>query len=205
MMQCEFYSSKIWPDSLTKDASEIKGQFIDFENEMITKLDTLVEGGKGDECYRIQFEEIMSELCAKHVTMREPGLKFVRIVARLMDLLLEYRKYINDENRDIQMSCTVQLLDFYSEINRKEMYIRYLNKLCDLHLESENYTEAACTLQLHSNLLTWSDTHLSPLLKSHRYNFCQTHRDLKEALYHRIIQYFDKGKVCLKFLINIFF
>ena len=116
MMQCEFYSSKIWPDSLTKDASEIKGQFIDFENEMITKLDTLVEGGKGDECYRIQFEEIMSELCAKHVTMREPGLKFVRIVARLMDLLLEYRKYINDENRDIQMSCTVHCWIFIRKL-----------------------------------------------------------------------------------------
>lgn len=75
------------------------------------------------------------------------------------------------------------------------MYIRYVNKLCDLHIECENYTEAAYTLKLHSNLLNWSDSMLPPLLKSSRYGFCQTHRELKEALYHSIIENFDKGKV----------
>lgn len=33
------------------------------------------------------------------------------------------------------------------------MYHRYLYKLRDLHLEGENYTEAAYTLLLHSKLL----------------------------------------------------
>jgi hypothetical protein len=96
--------------------------------------------------------------------------------------------------------------DFYSEINRKEMYIRYVNKLCDLHLECDNYTEAAYTLKLHSKLLNWSDAPLPPLLKSHKYPTCQTHRDLKEALYYDIINYFDKGKVryCCDFLVNFY-
>lgn len=75
------------------------------------------------------------------------------------------------------------------------MYIRYVNKLCDLHLECENYTEAAYTLKLHSNLLNWSDSVLPPLLKSSRYNYCQSHRELKESLYHNIMDYFDKGKM----------
>jgi len=94
--------------------------------------------------------------------------------------------------------------DFYSEINRKEMYIRYVNKLCDLHLECDNYTEAAYTLKLHSKLLNWSDASLPPLLKSHKYPTCQTHRELKEALYYDIINYFDKGKVsyCYYFVSN---
>ena len=38
------------------------------------------------------------------------------------------------------------------------MYIRYLHKLCDLHLECDNYTEAAYTLLLYAKLL-----HVSPL------------------------------------------
>lgn len=77
------------------------------------------------------------------------------------------------------------------------MYIRYVNKLCDLHLECDNYTEAAYTLTLYSNLLTWSDVPLSPLLKSHQNAAAglQTHRELKESLYNDIIHYFDKGKV----------
>lgn len=33
------------------------------------------------------------------------------------------------------------------------MYIRYLNKLCDLHVELQNYTEAAFALKLHAHLL----------------------------------------------------
>ena len=67
--------------------------------------------------------------------------------------------------------------------------------MCELHLECDNYTEAAYTLQLHSRLLTWSDQPLSSLLKSSRYPHCQTHRELKECLYNDIIDYFDKGKM----------
>ena len=43
--------------------------------------------------------------------------------------------------------------DFYHDIGRQEMYIRYLHKLCDLHLECDNFTEAAHTLMLYSRLL----------------------------------------------------
>nr|CAD7428799.1 unnamed protein product [Timema monikensis] len=166
-----------------------------FENEMVAKLDILVEGGRGDELYKDLFCEIMMNLCEKHSTMREQGIKFVKTVTRLMERLLEYRCIITDENKENRMSCTVNLLDFYSEINRKEMYIRYVNKLCDLHLECDNYTEAAYTLKLHSKLLNWSDTTLPPLLKSNKFPHCQTHRELKEALYYHIMDYFDKGKM----------
>lgn len=37
-------------------------------------------------------------------------------------------------------------------------FIRYLYKLRDLHLDCENYTEAAYTLLLHAELLEVSDT-----------------------------------------------
>lgn len=198
MMQCEFYSSKYLLESYgdtKKDSSQIKGHFSDFENEMIAKLDTLIEGGRGDEDYNYMFSKIMTNLCEGHTSLKEPGLKFVNIVNRLIERLLEYRCIIHDDNNDYRMTCTVNLLDFYSEINRKEMYIRYVNKLCDLHLDCENYTEAAYTLKLHSNLLNWSDSPLPPLLKNSRYSFCQTHRQLKEALYHSIIDYFNKGKM----------
>ena len=46
--------------------------------------------------------------------------------------------------------------NFYREINRTEMYVRYLHKLCDLHQECDNYTEAAFTLLQHAKLITVS-------------------------------------------------
>ncbi|XP_076229499.1 dedicator of cytokinesis protein myoblast city isoform X7 [Nomia melanderi] len=197
MMQCEFYSSRIvegYGDT-KRDPAHIKANFTEYENEMIAKLDILVEGGRGDEQFRSLWTQVMGNLCEKHSTMREQGLRFVDTVAKLMERLLQYRDIIHAESQEHRMLCIVNLLEFYSDINRKEMYIRYVNKLCELHLECDNYTEAAYSLKLHSQLLAWSDQPLPPLLRSHRYLSCQTHRELKEALYNDMIDYFDKGKM----------
>uniref|UniRef100_A0A8C1PG78 Dedicator of cytokinesis 5 n=1 Tax=Cyprinus carpio TaxID=7962 RepID=A0A8C1PG78_CYPCA len=80
MMQCEHHFST-------------NHNFQKFENELITKLDQEVEGGRGDEQYKILLEKT------------------------------------------------------------EDIYIRYLYKLRDLHLDCENYTEAAYTLLLHAELL----------------------------------------------------
>ncbi|KAG8178683.1 hypothetical protein JTE90_011611 [Oedothorax gibbosus] len=199
MMQCEFYSNRGSTFSSTHQEylsnREIKYNFDEFEHEMITQLDMLVEGGRGDEEYKDLFLEIVSRLCENHQTMHEKGMGFVRTVVRLMKRLLEYRMIVTDENKENRMSCTVNLLEFYHEINRREMYIRYLYKLCDLHLECENYVEAAFTLKLHAKLLRWSDEPLSQLLKNDKHPSCETHRELKECLYYDILDYFDKGKL----------
>lgn len=67
----------------------------------------------------------MGNLCEKHSTMREQGLRFVDTVAKLMERLLQYRDIMHAESQEHRMLCIVNLLEFYSEINRKEMYIRY--------------------------------------------------------------------------------
>lgn len=47
---------------------------------------------------------------------------------------LEWRKILNENKNSL-------LQNFYkSEINKEEMYIRYIHKLCDMHLQAENYT-----------------------------------------------------------------
>lgn len=198
MMQCEYYSSKLMHESYgdtKRNNAHCRGNFHDFEKEMIEKLDILVESGRGDHEYKEIFSKIMMDLCIEHNTLRYDGEQFVIIITKLLERLLEYRCIINDESKENRMACTVSLLQFYSDVNRKEIYIRYVNKLCDLHMEFDNFTEAAFTLKLHSNLLMWNDTYLSSLLRSQRHPNCQTHRQLKDALYNEIIDYFDKGKM----------
>lgn len=196
MMQCEYFSSKLLNESFgdtKRNISHIRGNFREFEKEMIEKIDILVEGGRGDHDFKDMFYEILMELCSNHVALQYEGTVFVDMATKLMERLLEYRCLINDESKENRMSCTVSLLQFYSEVNRKEMYIRYVNKLCDLHMEFDNYTEAAFTLKLHSNLLNWNDTPLPPLLKSCRHPHCQTHRHLKDELYKEIVEFYSKG------------
>ncbi|KAF7228204.1 dedicator of cytokinesis protein 2 [Nothobranchius furzeri] len=168
------------------------GNFHKFENEIILKLDHEVEGGGGDERYMQLLETILLDCAAEKVTLKPQVQHFVSLVKGLLIRLLDYRTVMSDDSRNNRMSCTVNLLNFYKDINREGMYIRYLYKLRDLHLEGENYTEAAYTLLLHSRLLKWSDDMCSPQFEFHG---SQTQRQLKETLYDTIIDYFDKGKM----------
>ena len=87
----------------------------------------------------------------------------------------------------------LKLQNFYKdEINREEMYIRYVNKLFELHMVANNYTEAGLTLQLYAKLLNWSEKELLAELRYQK----QKEAIRKETLYLEIINCFDKGKVC---------
>ncbi|PKK17628.1 hypothetical protein A306_00000207, partial [Columba livia] len=132
--------------------------------------------------------------CRGHPELAKPGENFVALVTGLLERLLDYRAVMNDENKTYSMSCTVNLLNFYKEIDRQAMYIRYLYKLKDLHISYENYTEGAYTLLLHARLLKWSDeANTAPMQGLHSPSL-HTQRQLKEFLYNQIIDYFDQGK-----------
>ncbi|KAM3672590.1 dedicator of cytokinesis protein 2-like [Ammospiza maritima maritima] len=173
----------------------LSGSFTRFEDEILRRLDSEVEGGRGDEQYMQLFKSILLSCCQSHPELAKPGEDFVRLVSELLERLLDYRAVMNDENKTYSMSCTVNLLNFYKEIDRQAMYIRYLYKLKDLHISYENYTEGAYTLLLHARLLTWSEeSNAAPVPGPHGLQL-HTQRQLKEALYNQIIEYFDQGKM----------
>uniref|UniRef100_A0A3P8PMH5 Dedicator of cytokinesis 3 n=1 Tax=Astatotilapia calliptera TaxID=8154 RepID=A0A3P8PMH5_ASTCA len=167
------------------------GNFKQVEAELIDKLDSLVSEGKGDENYRELFGLLLLEKIEQE-TWRETGISFVTSVTRLMERLLDYRDCMKgDETENKKIGCTVNLLNFYkSEINKEEMYIRYIHKLCDMHLQAENYTEAAFTLLLYWELLHWDERPLKEFL--HYPSQTEWHR--KEGLCRKVIHYFNKGK-----------
>ncbi|XP_057701081.1 dedicator of cytokinesis protein 3-like isoform X2 [Corythoichthys intestinalis] len=180
------------------------GNFKQVEAELIDKLDGLVSEGKGDENYRELFG-LLTQLFGPYPsllekieqeTWRETGISFVTSVTRLMERLLDYRDSMKgDETENKKIGCTVNLLNFYkSESNKEEMYIRYLHKLCDMHLQADNYTEAAFALLLYWELLHWDERPIKDLL--HYPAQSEWHR--KEALCRKIIHYFNKGK-CWEF------
>ncbi|KAJ7401550.1 Dedicator of cytokinesis protein 3 [Pitangus sulphuratus] len=167
------------------------GNFKQVEAELIDKLDSLVSEGKGDENYRELFSLLLLEKIEQE-TWRETGISFVTSVTRLMERLLDYRDCMKgDETENKKIGCTVNLMNFYkSEINKEEMYIRYIHKLCDMHLQAENYTEAAFTLLLYCELLQWEDRPLREFL----HYPSQSEWQRKEGLCRKIIHYFNKGK-----------
>lgn len=153
-------------------------------------------GGRGDVDYMDMFETIMTERCTNNSQMRDKSLRLVNQLVEQMKLLFEYRDVMLSPDVDVEsrMCCTVNLLEYYERICKREMYIRYLYKLRDLHLHLGNYTEVAFTLELHARLLLWTDENLLPQLKSPDFPECDTHRELKEKLFYEMIRYFDMGK-----------
>uniref|UniRef100_A0AAX7UGF0 Dedicator of cytokinesis 5 n=1 Tax=Astatotilapia calliptera TaxID=8154 RepID=A0AAX7UGF0_ASTCA len=170
--------------------------FETFENELITKLDQEVEGGRGDEQYKVLLEKTLLEHCRRHRYLSQSGEELALLLSSLLENLLAYRTITHDESPEHRMSCTVNVLNFYKEKKREDIYIRYLYKLRDLHLDCENYTEAAYTLLLHAELLEWSDkpcaAHLIPRGDGEH---VWTQQELKERLFQDIICYLDKGKM----------
>uniref|UniRef100_A0A8D2NUU0 Dedicator of cytokinesis 5 n=1 Tax=Zosterops lateralis melanops TaxID=1220523 RepID=A0A8D2NUU0_ZOSLA len=182
MMQCEFNLSG-------------NGNFHKFENELITKLDQEVEGGRGDEQYKLLLEKLLLEHCRKHKYLAAPGEVFALLVSSLLENLLDYRTIMHDESKENRMSCTVNVLNFYKEKKREDIYIRYLYKLRDLHTDCENFTEAAYTLLLHAELLQWSERPCAPHLLQRDSYYVYSQLELKEKLYQEIIAFFDRGKM----------
>uniref|UniRef100_A0A8B9ULE2 Dedicator of cytokinesis 5 n=1 Tax=Anas zonorhyncha TaxID=75864 RepID=A0A8B9ULE2_9AVES len=182
MMQCEFNFSG-------------NRNFHMFENELITKLDQEVEGGRGDEQYKILLEKLLLEHCRKHKYLSASGEVFALLVSSLLENLLDYRTIMHDESKENRMSCTVNVLNFYKEKKREDIYIRYLYKLRDLHTDCENFTEAAYTLLLHAELLQWSEKPCVPHLLQRDSYYVYSQQELKEKLYQEIISFFDRGKM----------
>ncbi|KAM9743108.1 dedicator of cytokinesis protein 5 isoform 1-T1 [Menidia menidia] len=166
-----------------------------FENELIKKLDEEVEGGRGDEQYKGLLEKTLLEHCRRHRYLAQSGEELALLLSSLLENLLAYRTITHDESPEHRMSCTVNVLNFYKEKKREDIYIRYLYKLRDLHLDCENYTEAAYTLLLHAELLEWSDKPCAPHLIPREGEHVFTQQELKERLFQEIICYLDKGKM----------
>uniref|UniRef100_A0A4W6G2Z6 Dedicator of cytokinesis 4b n=1 Tax=Lates calcarifer TaxID=8187 RepID=A0A4W6G2Z6_LATCA len=177
------------------------GNFKQVEAKLIDKLDSLMSEGKGDETYRELFNSIRIPLFGPYPsllkkiereTWRESGISLIATVTRLMERLLDYRDCMKlGEVDGKKIGCTVSLLNFYkTELNKEEMYIRYIHKLYDLHLKAQNYTEASYTLLLYDELLEWSDRPLREFL-----NYpMQSEWQRKEYLHLTIVQNFDRGK-----------
>uniref|UniRef100_A0A8C7GGV2 Dedicator of cytokinesis 3 n=1 Tax=Oncorhynchus kisutch TaxID=8019 RepID=A0A8C7GGV2_ONCKI len=170
------------------------GNFKLVEAELMDKLESMVSDGKGDEPTTSSLFVCSLLEKIEQETWRETGISFVTSVTRLMERLLDYRECMKGdemENKKIGGSSNLMM-------NKEEMYIRYIHKLCDLHLQAEDYTESAFTLLLYWELLHWEDRPLREFL----HYPTQSEWQRKEGLSRKVLHYFNKGK-CWEYGISL--
>ncbi|KAK7057298.1 C2 domain in Dock180 and Zizimin proteins-domain-containing protein [Favolaschia claudopus] len=172
--------------------------FDDIETELVTRLDSLfMSDSKGDDISRAFFISHLRHLfytAEVDESLRERVSVFLDSVDLFLELLLSVRALPEgDEYADDRVIATLRLMNFIRRIGRDEIYIKYVHQLVNMHLQSQNYVEAALTLKLHSDLHEWDlNTFVGPMDDLGLPQQSQFHR--KETLCLLILDYLGKGK-----------
>ncbi|KZM21316.1 guanyl-nucleotide exchange factor [Ascochyta rabiei] len=88
---------------------------------------------------------------------------------------------------------TLHLMEFLKDMQKEDMYIRYVHQLVDLQVEAHNLTEAGLALRLHAELYEWDpNVTVDPLTEPSMPS--QSSFERKEQLYFQMIEYYETGQ-----------
>ncbi|EPS44202.1 hypothetical protein H072_1844 [Dactylellina haptotyla CBS 200.50] len=91
---------------------------------------------------------------------------------------------------------TLRLMEFLKDMQKEELFVKYVHQLVDTQVKARNPVEAGLSLQFHSDLYTWeTDTLLSPISINDRVRFGEeTMFERKENLSIKMIHFFEEGR-----------
>lgn len=87
----------------------------------------------------------------------------------------------------------LRLMEFLRDMQKEEIFVRYVHQLADLQAGARNYTEAGLALRLHADLYDWDPVKTAPVLTDPEYP-SQSLFDRKERIYFGMIKYFEDGE-----------
>ena len=88
---------------------------------------------------------------------------------------------------------TLHLMEFLKDMQKEDIYIRYVHQLVELQADAQNFTEAGLALRLHAELYEWDpNTTVDPLTEP---SFPpQSSFERKEQLYFQMIEHYENGQ-----------
>ena len=87
----------------------------------------------------------------------------------------------------------LRLMEFLRDMQKEEIFIRYVHQLATLQADAKNFTEAGLALRLHAELYCWDPTKRVPALLNPDLPE-QSHFERKERIYFEMIKYFEDGE-----------
>lgn len=116
----------------------------------------------------------------------------ITTIDELLDLLVAVH---NTENTGevFHIMDTLHLMEFLKDMQKEDMYIRYVHQLVQLQMDARNYTEAGLALRLHAELYDWDPVMtLEPLVEPPL--SAQSSFERKEQLYFQMIDHYENGQ-----------
>jgi hypothetical protein len=87
----------------------------------------------------------------------------------------------------------LRLMDFLRDMQKEEIFIRYVQQLATLQADARNFTEAGLALHLHADLYEWDPTRMLPASSDPNFP-AQSQFERKERIYFDMIKYFEDGE-----------
>ncbi|KAI1084665.1 hypothetical protein F5B20DRAFT_575987 [Whalleya microplaca] len=116
----------------------------------------------------------------------------VETVAEFLDLLVAVHS--GDVTSEAShLINRLQLMEFLRDMQKEEIFIRYVHQLAELQSNARNHTEAGLALRLHADLYDWEPTKLTGPLHDPDLPE-QSHFERKERLYFDMIKHFEDGE-----------
>jgi hypothetical protein len=116
----------------------------------------------------------------------------INTLEEFLDLLVAV--YGGDEGSEVSNIINrLRLMEFLRDMQKEEIFIRYVHQLASLQAESRNHAEAGLALRLHAELYDWDPTKQTPALTEPDYP-AQTHFERKERIYFDMIKHFEEGQ-----------
>lgn len=124
----------------------------------------------------------------------DPMWQAIKDMISTIDDLLELLAAVHspDITQSLRIMNTLQLMDFLKDMQKEDIFIRYVHQLAEVQARLDNKTEAGLALRLHADLYTWESTSVKPLTDPAFPE--QSSFDRKEQLYFEMIKYFEEGE-----------
>ncbi|KAB8301004.1 hypothetical protein EYC80_002927 [Monilinia laxa] len=87
----------------------------------------------------------------------------------------------------------LRLMEFLRDMQKEDIFIRYVHQLAELQTNAGNHTEAGLALRLHADLYEWDPSKMLPSLDDPVFP-AQSHFDRKERIYFDMIKNFEEGE-----------
>lgn len=113
-------------------------------------------------------------------------------IDEFLDLLVAVHS-TDDSGEASHMIQRLRLMEFLRDMQKEEIFIRYVHQLADLQVSARNHTEAGLALHLHADMYDWDPTTIVPALSDPVFP-SQSHFERKERIYFDIIKHFEDGE-----------
>ncbi|KAF4980600.1 hypothetical protein FZEAL_3413 [Fusarium zealandicum] len=118
--------------------------------------------------------------------------EYVGTIDEFLDLLVAVHSS-DDTGEASHLINRLRLMEFLRDMQKEEIFVRYVHQLANLQAVSRNHAEAGLALRLHADLYEWDPALQTPALPDPEFP-AQTQFERKERIYFDMIKQFEEGE-----------